>query len=167
MTQQKKTLPRGWDPALEELLAAPIKRAERLSNIGWSERNMTKILDTKTLIEAINVRSVKEESVTTWVDPLKARASRINHLINMPLSPRKPIVIPCSCAAVKQRDKQKIEKIIRQRNRVSNNEMFEIMKRDTATATTSHTNSGLTRRFPAGLNTRCSALATRHKSFFD
>ena len=94
--------------------------AIRLSNIPWNEQTIDRVMDTKTLIEAINVTPIKEKSIVVRENPLMVRTKRVNHLINAPLSPRKPIIIPGSHRAVNQRDKQRIEKIFRQRNRLSN-----------------------------------------------
>ncbi|KAK8894970.1 hypothetical protein M9Y10_023412 [Tritrichomonas musculus] len=120
MNCNPQSLPKDWDSGLEELLKAPLCSAVRLSNIPWNEQTLDKIMDTKTFIEAINVTPPQEKSVICTVNPLVTRTKRISHLINAPLSPRKPIIIPCSHRTVKQRDKQHIEKIFRQRNRLLN-----------------------------------------------
>lgn len=114
------TLPRSWDPALETFLEAPISKSID-SGIIWKDRTVDAILPTKTIVEAINrhiptegFNSIEDENI----DPLKARENKIRKMIEAPLSPRKPIVIPCPYAAVKQRDKMKLEKIRRKRNRL-------------------------------------------------
>lgn len=80
---------------------------------------MDNIGDTRTFFEAINRRmpvgSIEKVHVSQE-DPSRTRERFIRKMILAPLSPRKPLVIPCPAAAVKQRDKQKLEKIMRQRN---------------------------------------------------
>lgn len=123
MNCNPQSLPKDWDSGLEEFLKAPMVSAIRLSNIPWSEQTIDRVMDTKTLIEAINVTPLKEKSIVYRENPLLVRTKRVNHLINAPLSPRKPIIIPCSHRTVNQRDKQRIEKIFRQRNKLSSSQI--------------------------------------------
>jgi hypothetical protein len=109
-------MPRSWDPALESLLNTTSLQAV---NPRWSDRIMDTIQETKTFLDAINRHVIGATDETgpkkPVEDPARVRENHIRHMIQAPLSPRKPIVIPCPYAAVKQRDKQKLEKVFRQR----------------------------------------------------
>jgi hypothetical protein len=108
-------LPRSWDPALETLLNTP---ALILAKPRWSDRIIDTIQDTKTFLDAINrhVGGADDNGPKRPIeDPARVRENHIRHMILAPLSPRKPIVIPCPYAAVRQRDKQKLEKVVRER----------------------------------------------------
>jgi hypothetical protein len=106
--------PRVWDNALEDLLDARTYDA----NIRWTDRVLNRVANAKTFQEAIN-RPLRPPRVVRSgapsEDPSHARENHVRHMILAPLSPRKPVIIPCPYAAVKQRDKQKLEKIMRHR----------------------------------------------------
>ena len=166
MFRGDQDLPSGWDPAFEKLISSPIVRGQNFSNIAWSDRNLNNLDDapSSSLVDFLRAQPAVDESVTAPVDPSKVRSNRINHLINMPLSPRKPIVIPGSNPIVRQRDKQKIEKIIKQRKRISNMEVFKMINdvRESAPIT-----RNVSRPVPLSLRGRYNSSLARHKSFFD
>lgn len=116
------SLPRDWDGALEEFLNSSMQRASKVSNISWDQKTLKEYSNTKTLIEAINVNETKEMPIKERTRTYKYSENRIKTLINHSLSPRKNTIIPCSRNAIKQRDKQRIETIFRERNRPINNE---------------------------------------------
>lgn len=109
-------LPKSWDAGLEALLQAG---SYQQLDVKWGDKVKDNIGNTTTFFEAINKRmpigSIEKVHVSQE-DPSRTRERFIRKMILAPLSPRKPCVIPCPAAAVKQRDKQKLEKIIRQRN---------------------------------------------------
>lgn len=119
---QKKPLnklPRCWDPALEEILSIPVPQAHTRPNVTWSDTTKSFFDESRTFFDVINVKRPAQaiDSVTgsTEIDPVKQRENKIRRMILQPLSPRKPIIIPCSESQVKQRDKQKLEKVMRAR----------------------------------------------------
>jgi hypothetical protein len=103
-------VPRSWDPALGTLLNTPTLKSVKPR---WSDRIIDTIQDTKTFLDAINRHVIGATDVPgpkkAVEDPARVRENHIRHMIQAPLPPRKPIVIPCPYAAVKQRDKQKLE----------------------------------------------------------
>jgi hypothetical protein len=113
-------IPRSWDAALESLLDAPTYAK---ADVKWSNKIVNVIGDARTFGDAIT-RSVPCGDIQVAQkkiidDPSKTRENHIRRMIMAPLTPRKPCVIPCPMQAVKQRDKQKIEKIMRQRSALS------------------------------------------------
>jgi hypothetical protein len=109
-------VPRSWDTALEALLTASNLQSAKPR---WSDRIIDTIQETKTFLDAINrhvIGATDGPGPKKHIeDPARVRENHIRHMIQAPLPPRKPIVIPCPYAAVKQRDKQKLERVIRQR----------------------------------------------------
>ena len=116
-TQQKqskiKTDDAKWDPALETLL-----KADNYKNINakWTDRNLYYISETKTFMEAIDNKPQHKKNPMISEDPTRSKENHIRHIILRPLSPRKPIVIPRSTSSSVQRDKQKLEQIVKQRS---------------------------------------------------
>jgi hypothetical protein len=110
-------VPKCWDTGLEALLSTPTYTRV---NVSWGELITDNVGDTKDFFEAITKRipcgDIHHAQKKLIEDPARTRENRIRRMIIAPLSPHKPIVIPCPAQAVKQRDKQKIEKVLRQRN---------------------------------------------------
>jgi hypothetical protein len=113
-------IPPSWDGGLETLLQAPTYAS---ADVRWSNKIVNIIGDTQTFSEAINrlvpCGNIQVATKKLVEDPSKMRENYIRKRIMTPLSPRKPVVIPCPCQAVKQRDRQKLEKILRQRSALS------------------------------------------------
>jgi hypothetical protein len=111
-------MPRLWDGAVETFLQTKRYTA---ATVRWSDRIANSISDSTTLLDAIS-RHIPVDGANARHradDPMHERENHVRHMILAPLSPRKPIVIPCPAAAVRQRDKQKLEKVIRQRVQAS------------------------------------------------
>jgi hypothetical protein len=105
----------SWDLALEALLRAPSYSTE----VRWTDQLIDRVGDVKTFAQAILPPTDGRGPSHAAVDPTRTRENHLRRLILAPLSPRKPVIIPCPAAAIKQRDKQKIEKVMRYRKAVS------------------------------------------------
>jgi hypothetical protein len=103
-------VPRSWDPGLEGLLNARTYEAD----VRWSERLLNDVADSKTFADAIQ-RQLRRARARGGEDPSRVRENHVRHMVLAPLSPRKPVIIPCPYAAVRQRDKQKLERVYRNR----------------------------------------------------
>jgi hypothetical protein len=113
-------VPKSWDGALEALLQTTKFTS---ADVRWSDRIVDNVSESQTFVEAIH-RTFAANALPTdpkkgAIDPTRARENHIRRMVLAPLSPRKPIVIPCPIAAVRQRDKQKLERVIRQRTAAS------------------------------------------------
>lgn len=99
-----------WDPALEQLL-----KTSNYQNAtpNWSHRNIYYMVETNSFMEAIGHGQTSPQN-NSCDDATRSKENRIRHIIQKPLSPRKPLIIPCSTNIAYQ-DKQKIEKVVRQR----------------------------------------------------
>jgi hypothetical protein len=107
---------RSWDSALESLIQTNKYSA---ANHRWTNTIVDTVGDASTFGDAINrefphMRTSQAGGQATD-DQTKVRENHIRRMIMAPLSPRKPIEIPGSAVAVKKRDKQRLEKIVRQR----------------------------------------------------
>jgi hypothetical protein len=104
---------RRWDGALEELLRASSFTTE----VHWSDRAIETVAEAKTFVDAVNrpraPRATRSGAPTE--DPCHVRENHVRRMVLAPLSPRKPVIIPCPYAAVKQRDNQTLEQVIRHR----------------------------------------------------
>ena len=104
----------NWDRALEQLLSST---SYKQADPKWSDRNLCLMMETKSFMDAVNDDPNAKGSHTRVVDdPTRTREKHIRNMISRPLSPRKPIVIPCSGVRTWQKDKQQLENIIRMRN---------------------------------------------------
>lgn len=102
-----------YDHALEDLLKAGHYKE---INTNWTDRNLFYMSETKTFMEAIDNKPRKKMNPAISEDPTRSKENHIRHIIMRPLSPRKPIVIPRSTSTSVHRDKQGLEKIIKQRS---------------------------------------------------
>jgi hypothetical protein len=146
--------PSSWDSGLESLLNARSYNAD----IQWSERLLNGVADTKTFTDAINRQIRKASMPRSGEDPSRVRENHVRHMILEPLSPRKPVIIPCPYAAVKQRDKQKLEKVYR--NRPVGSQLRKVRPPDGEKQNTAHVRAPTVA--PRGL----SSMASRKRVFY-
>ena len=110
-------IPPSWDASLEALLQTPNYRE---ATMKWSNKVTDYVGNTKTFVEAINRRMPigdisKTASGLTLNDGQRMREYQIRRIIQAPLSPRKPIIIPVANLAAKPKDKHQVEDIVRER----------------------------------------------------
>jgi hypothetical protein len=113
-------LPRLWDGALEAFLQT---RQYTAATVHWSDRVASRLAGMSTLVDAVNQHLPGDSALAHAShradDATHTRQNQIRRMILAPLSPRKPTVIPCPAAAIRQPDKHKLEKVVRQRARMS------------------------------------------------
>lgn len=109
------SLPRSWDDSLERLIGTSSVHAE----VEWGAKVKEYLGDTATFIEAINRRipvgDITRTKPRVVNDPTRVREERLIRLMEARVPARKPVVLPCPRAAVIQRDKQRLEMVIRER----------------------------------------------------
>ncbi|OHS98515.1 hypothetical protein TRFO_35045 [Tritrichomonas foetus] len=116
-----------WDSALESLLNT---KHYKDANVQWGDRNICLMTETNTFMDAISSKPLNGNMNLNLIeDPTRTKESHIRNMILKPLSPRKPIVIPCSGSHVVRRDKQKLEKIMKERSYHAHSRMIEIVPR--------------------------------------
>ena len=110
-------IPKSWDSGLEALLATT---SYEQANVKWGNTVSENMGKTKTFIEAIN-KKMPAGNITRTVNlglnkSSKTREAQIRRMILAPLSPRKPIVIPCLRSVTREHDKQEVEKAVQQKH---------------------------------------------------
>lgn len=109
--------PRGkYDRGLEAFLHQTSYGTE----VQWSDRVADRYIGATSLMEAVQkpLRATRRRGGVTLVSDVSAvRENRIQRMIDKPLSPRKPVLLPCQRSGVIERDKQRLERVVRQRHR--------------------------------------------------
>lgn len=112
------SIPKGWDPALETLLAkTPNVRGCKMQ-IQWTEPVTQQMVGVQTFVGAVHSEKPRLRNIkmnTTNCNAETQKAMRVRHMIEAPLTPRKPVVITSPLGATRQRDKCVLEKVVRSR----------------------------------------------------